>query len=246
MKKTQSVKHDFLCVGFAKCGTSTLQAIFQHHKDIYLPAIKETYLYFSKGYDWYLKRYYDKTITKKVVGEFNPCYTMAVNTRSTDSIARQIREDFGPELKLIFILRNPVDKLFSWYKYALPYGWIYENPQDNIVPNIGAGFDEYARAQFHADGQGGVVLDMGEHPRTHYALEGEYGKFIDSFLKYFPRENMKFILFEEFIQDEEAYCRDIMDFIGVEPDPNLSYSGCANEGNRAPKSTRSIWCMKAL
>lgn len=51
----------------------------------------------------------------------------------------RIRLDFGPEIKLIFILLNPVDKLFSWYKYALPYGWIYESPADNLVPNIGTG-----------------------------------------------------------------------------------------------------------
>ncbi|MCD7768520.1 MAG: hypothetical protein LUH36_00145, partial [Oscillospiraceae bacterium] len=143
----------------------------------------------------------------------------------------------------------PVDKLFSWYKYALPYGWIYDKPADNIVPDIGAGFDEYVRSQFHYDRNGEpgkAVLDLGENPRTCYALEGEYSKFIQSFLKFFPRENMKFILFEEFIQDEEAWCRDIMDFIGVEPDPDLNYNDIANEGNRAPKNARSIWCMKAV
>ncbi|MCD7846287.1 MAG: sulfotransferase domain-containing protein [Oscillospiraceae bacterium] len=247
MNKAQTVKHDFLCVGFAKCGTTTLQQIFKNHRDIYLPAIKETYLYFSKGYDWYLNRYYDKHITKKAVGEFNPCYTMAVNTRSTDSIARQIHQDFGPDIKLIFLLRNPVGKLFSWYKYALPYGWIYKNPADNLVPSIGAGFDQYVLSQFRYDqGQGRVLLDMGENPRTHYPLEGEYGKYIQSFLQFFPRENMKFFLFEEFIRDMETHCGEIMDFIGVEPDPNLDYNVAANEGKRAPKSARSIWCMKAL
>lgn len=241
----KKVKHNFLCVGFAKCGTTTLHEIFKNHKDIYLPAIKETYLYFSKGYEWYLKRYYDSTINKKFIGEFNPTYTMAINTRTHEGIAEQIYKDFGKDIKLIFVLRNPVNKLFSWYKYGLSYGWIYEKPKDNIVKDISKEFKNYIQKRFKYDKNlDNVELNIGEKPRTHYELEGEYSKFIKAFLKYFPKENLKIIIFEEFINDSETYCKDILNFIGAEEDENVDYFLKANEGNRAPKSAMSIILMK--
>ena len=242
----EKVKHSFLCIGFAKCGTTTLHEVFKNHKDIYLPAIKETYLYFPKGYDWYLKRYYDKKIDKKFVGEFNPTYTMAVNTHTTDEIAKRIYDDFGKDIKIIMMLRNPVNKLYSWYKYGLSYGWIYEKPKDNIVPNISEGFKEHVKNRFLYDQNlENVTLNLGKNPRTHYELEGEYSKFIDSFLKYFPKENIKFIIFEEFAKNQEKTCKEILEFIGAEEDNNVDYMIRANEGNRAPKSSFSIVCMKA-
>lgn len=39
-----SFKIDFLCVGFQKCATTTLDAILRQHSEVALPIIKEIHL----------------------------------------------------------------------------------------------------------------------------------------------------------------------------------------------------------
>ena len=42
LAREENVPLDFLCVGFTKCGTSSLQAALVKHPEIYLPKKKET------------------------------------------------------------------------------------------------------------------------------------------------------------------------------------------------------------
>ena len=64
------MKPNVLCVGFAKCGTTTMYDIMKQHPDIYLSNIKEPIYYGSKnleqnkGFNWYLNRYYAKSISE--------------------------------------------------------------------------------------------------------------------------------------------------------------------------------------
>ena len=242
------MKHDFLCVGFAKCGTSTLYHILSQHRDIYLPAIKEPYFYYSKGYDWYLRRYYDRTTDKKLVGEINPAIAMAVSSKTPSQIARRLHDDFGPDIKLIFIMRNPVDKLFSWYACALEYGWIYKKPSDNALrgKTFSEGFAEYIEGRFeHDENLENVRLALGDDPRVYYELEGNYYEFISGMLEYFPMEQMKFVILEELKKDPASTFRDILSFLGVEEDPALDYTQRANEGDRCAASGLSVVLTKA-
>ena len=242
------LKHDFLCVGFAKCGTTTLYHILSQHKDIYLPAIKEPYFYYSKGYEWYINRYYDQTTDKKIVGEINPAIAMAVSSKTPSQIAKRLYDDFGKDIKLIFIMRNPVDKLFSWYACALEYGWIYEKPADNVLKGktFSQGFAEYIEGRFiHDENMENVQLNLGENPRVYYELEGNYHEFITGMLEYFPMEQMKFVILEELIKDPDGTFKDIIDFLGIEEDPSLDYKQRANEGDRCAGSALSVILTKA-
>ncbi len=67
---------NILCIGFAKCGTTTLYDIFKQYPDIYLSNIKEPLFWGKKdleekGFDWYLERYYSFA-NKPNIMEINP------------------------------------------------------------------------------------------------------------------------------------------------------------------------------
>lgn len=95
------MKPNVLCVGFAKCGTTTLYDIMKQHSDIYLSGIKEPIYYGSreliqeKGFEWYKRRYYCKNTNKKIVMEINPILGRNVP-------ANQIKLDYGKDIKIIF------------------------------------------------------------------------------------------------------------------------------------------------
>ena len=211
-----------------------------------MPAIKETYLYFKKGYDWYMRRYYDKTTTRRFVGECDPTYAMAVSTLSPREIAQRIYRDFG-EIKLVFILRNPVNKLYSWYRSALQYGWIWKKPKDNLVEDLSKGFDHYVDSQFvWSDGDCVPTWVPGPRPRTAYVAEGLYYDFIRPFTELWPAEKLKFILFEDYARDPEKILRELLDFIGADWYSGIDMSLKSNAGDRMPRSTVSILRMKAV
>ena len=124
------MKPNVLCVGFAKCGTTTLYDIMKHHPEIYLSSIKEPIYYGDKelcnrGFEWYLKRYYPKKINEKVIMEINPII-------GRDVPAKKISKDFGKDIKIIFMIRNPIERLYSEFKMNLVDGTCFENIKDNF------------------------------------------------------------------------------------------------------------------
>jgi len=228
------MKPQFLCVGFAKCGTTTLHEILKQHKDVKLPMIKEpffyaNYNYYKRGFQWYIRRYYGPNNAKnKLVGEINPLIESNFN-------AKRIYKDFGPNLKLIFIMRNPVDRLFSDFKMWLLWGACFKNPQDNILDENT--FSKFLDQFFEYEQETDRLHLKKQHPLINRGL---YYKHIESYLKYFPRENMKFIVFEEFIKDPKKSCEEIYEFLGLKKQKGIDYTVKANSGNRSPRNIYSI------
>ena len=103
------MKLTFFCIGAAKSGTSTLHDILKNHPDIYLPEIKETKFLsknYSKGVDWYFRKYFNNLKNERAIGEIYPCLTL-------NDGPKKLRDSFGRNLKLLAIFRNPVDRAYS-------------------------------------------------------------------------------------------------------------------------------------
>ena len=111
---------DFLIIGAIKCGTSSLFNYLTQHPDINSPLRKESKFFdvdFSLGTEWYrtnfptsIVKFYRKKILKKdfQTGESTPNYLF-----HPDVPERVYR--FHSKIKLIIILRNPVDRAYSDY-----------------------------------------------------------------------------------------------------------------------------------
>ena len=65
---------NFMCLGAAKSGTTSLYDILRQHADIYIPSFKEPHFFdipenFSNGLEWYEKVYF-KNADKKIIADF--------------------------------------------------------------------------------------------------------------------------------------------------------------------------------
>ena len=105
-------KIDFLCIGAQKAGTTTLHDILSQHPNLCLPVKKETHFFsneelFSKGKKHYSK-YFIKYEDYDFFGEVDPEYSYCKDS------AKRIYDMFG-ELKIIFIMRDPVERAYSNY-----------------------------------------------------------------------------------------------------------------------------------
>lgn len=226
------MRPSFLCLGFQKCGTTTLYDLLVQHKDIALPwDVKEPMYYRVPGvykiggsryYEW---RYFGH-IPKddaRLVGEVNAGLTFS-------GCAKRLSRDFSPETKTIFLMRDPVRRAWSAYKFFCALGFLPLSviEQDRKLGHALA-FDQYVHQTLSTPSSREKVK---KKPFQYLVFsQGNYETCIREFDAAFPHQ--KYILFEEFVQNEQAICEDLYRYLGVENDPNVIYNIHANETKRA-------------
>lgn len=227
------MKPNFLCVGFPKCGTTSLQEILKQHKDIYLPEVKEAgyfidSLEYTKGIKWYLKRYFSDVKNEKIIGEINGGLTGGF-------YARNIRKDLSKDLKIIFIMRNPVDRLYSHFKYKLKVGRSLNHIDIYTKLSDTKAFDLFVNDNIKYSNKF-KVWNTVTSGATYFIEQGKYSEYICEYLKYFPKENLKFIIFEEYIKNPEEIYKDLFKFLNISYIKEINYHKKANEGNKEPRN----------
>ncbi len=239
------MKPNVLCVGFAKCGTTTLYDIMKQHPDIYLSGIKEPIYYGSKelienrGFGWYQNRYYPKSCDKKVIMEINPILGRSVP-------ADQIYKDFGKNTKIIFLIRQPATRMYSEFKMNLVDGTCFIEPKENLGKSTRELFDEWIKRNFYLN-NGEIILK--DDYSTKFCESGNYYLRIKDYIDTFGRDNVRVLFFEDFIAHPKEICSKIFDFIGVSFDNTINYNLHSNDGNRLPRNTftmkaNQIWFLK--
>ena len=97
---------NFMCLGAAKSGTTTLFDVLRQHPDVYIPAFKEPHFFdipenYNNGIEWYERNYFRKA-DKRIIADFTPSYFFEKET------PKRIFKGIGSEIKFVVLLRNPV------------------------------------------------------------------------------------------------------------------------------------------
>ena len=206
---------NFLVIGAAKSGTYALHAHFARHPQIFMSAIKEPH-YFAFGADnaqsarapvhsWIKScEAYTKLFANhrgaRMAGESSVSYLYVPGT------AERIFE-FNPEMKLIVSLRNPVERAYSSFNYAKSYGI---EPLKTLAEGLEA-------EQWRIRDNRSILL--------RYRDLGLYSGQLARYYDVFPRNQLKVILYDDFVESPARIVRELYEFLGVttdfEPDPNL-------------------------
>lgn len=203
-------KIDFLVPGFGKCGTTTLYSELRRFNDIYLSCRKESH-YFK----------WCNTVEEpfKVLGDlyFNDVregqYVGMVETNFVEN-PQQIYSTFGGDIKLIFLLRNPVHASFSEFMMMCRGAGCLE--MENAYQKYGGKFsvrmfDEYFEILDHNN-----LLDC--------------ARLISEFMKYYPREQIKIVFLEELLRNTREEMNTILKFIGSVNEYDADELPHVNEG----------------
>lgn len=100
---------DFIGIGAQKAGTSWLYTMLKMHPDINFPAGKEVHFwdqYYSHGIEWYVDLF-RSSAQRGIAGEITPAYAILPPERIKEM------SDYFPELKILFSIRNPIDRAWS-------------------------------------------------------------------------------------------------------------------------------------
>ncbi|MFH1047502.1 MAG: sulfotransferase [Patescibacteria group bacterium] len=203
---------DFIGIGSGRSGSTWLSKCLHQHPDILFPRpdekvgytgalneeiIKEmdfftglhdkrdfenSHLYtYGRGFDWYLRQF-PAAEPGKIRGEFSPIYFV-------DPLSPQFIHDVLPNVKLLAILRNPVDLVYSYYllrSNSIEFGhkFTFEQAIDR-----------------------GYLLNRGEHHQN-----------LSRFLKLFPREQFHVMRFDQIKENPAELVRGAYEFLGVRSD----------------------------
>lgn len=117
---------NFLIIGAQKAGTTWLAYRLRQHPDVFMPP-REVHFFdnagnFEKGLAWY-ESHFEDARGKRVIGEKTPEYSW-VGGRGPGHLPEVHRNIHAvlPEVRLIMVLRNPVDRAISHLTHLIRAG----------------------------------------------------------------------------------------------------------------------------
>ena len=132
-KSSKEQAPNFIIIGAGKSGTTSLYHYLGYHPQILLPNNKEINFFsknFANGLDWYLSQFPSITDDSDfITGEASPSYFFS------PYVPERISE-IAPNVKLIIILRNPVDRSISNYYQNRKTGQVKITLEEAIIRAI--------------------------------------------------------------------------------------------------------------
>lgn len=196
---------NFLIVGAARSGTTTLYSHLKDHPEVYLPANKRPEPHFflkaaeyAQGVAYYEQRFFSAWRNQRAVGEASTSYLFG------PEVPKRVRSTL-PDVKLICILRDPVERAFSSYWHTVKSGMETLSFDEAIL-----------REAERKDGMTGTA--MGEIAPFAYAERGLYYRQLSRWLSEFPRSQMEIVIFDDFVADPNKVLSEITHFLDVSPD----------------------------
>jgi sulfotransferase family protein len=208
---------DFVVIGVHKSGTTALFQYLRHHPQVYIPPEKEVGFFsnedwFSRGWEPFVQEFFARAPKDVLWGKVTPQY-MAYS-HVPERLFRKM-----PNVKLIALLRNPVDRAFSHYRMAVRIG------------GEKRAFDE-------------VISSQLEKPDFISMLTlGEYGRILRLFLRYFPPEQLLVLFTEELEKHPQVVLDSILTHIGLEP--GFSPSNLGEPYHKGGTRQRFRWLIPA-
>ncbi|MGJ3253062.1 MAG: sulfotransferase domain-containing protein [Elainellaceae cyanobacterium] len=205
---------DFIILGAQKCGTSSLYGCLSQHPQVVPVHEKELHFFdlnFHRGVEWYraqfplrIHRRYEQIVHQQslVSGEASPYYLFHPH------VPRRIAA-IAPDIKLVILLRNPVDRAYSHYHHNV-------RKRRESLSFAEAIQQEGNRIQ----GEHDRILNDDRyistaHQHFSYLARGVYVDQIRAFEKFFPKEQILIVRSEQLFEATNTAYREVLDFLNL-------------------------------
>ncbi|WP_136810715.1 sulfotransferase family protein [Desulfosediminicola flagellatus] len=227
-------KPNFFIIGAAKAATTSLWMYLKQHPEIFMPEDIEHKepSYFCNSYgvkkkDKYL-HLFESAKSRKVIGDASNAYLTSPES------AKWINEEI-PDAKIIVILRNPVDRAYSLYRWMVSHGyeWIYP-------------FEKALKTEFSRKDDMDFMIGNPQYYYNYlYFGSGMYFEQLERYYKTFPIAQIKIILLDEIKRDPVGCVRDTYRFLDVDDnyEPTIKIH---NKGEFKPVSIKLHFMLRSL
>jgi hypothetical protein len=218
---------NFLIVGAAKSGTTSLASHLSKHPQVYVPPAKELYFFereelWEKGPDWYAGQFAEAG-DADAVGEATPSYMFY------PWVVQRIAE-LLPGVRAVVCLRNPVERAYSHYLHWADRMWFEPRSFAQAVEDeLAAGAEEIAMHD-----------PRRKPPYFAYLARGKYLPQLERLATTLGRDCLHVLLLEDLQADARATFSAVCDFLGVDSDVEVPNLG-ARENVYSPHTPRVAW-----
>jgi len=198
---------NFIIIGAQKSGTTSLKFYLNQHPDIYMPKSRINFFdkpkNYSKGIKWYEKNF-DCCNSENCIGEKTTEYLHPFSKIVSERIFNTL-----PNVKLIALLRNPVERAYSHY---------WHNRINGLEP---LSFEKALKLEEER-----IKLDYEIYNRKmalySYKYRGKYIEHIKRFAHFFKKEKMLFLLTDNLKNHREETLIKVFRFLGVKENIHIN------------------------
>jgi hypothetical protein len=208
---------DYLIIGAQRSGTTSLYKYLAQHRAVGAAFLGKGAHFFdtkysgdldayrahfpTRAYKWYVKARWGQEL---VTGEGSPYYL--AHPHAPYRIAEAL-----PEVKLIALLRDPVERAYSHYQHELARGFETLTFEEAIErePQRLAGELERMRAD--------PAYNSFSYQHHTYLTRGRYAEQLQLWYSLFPKEQILVLPSEEFFAEPDRTYRQVLEFLGVQP-----------------------------
>lgn len=180
------MKVNFMVIGAARSATTSICKILDSHPDICFSSVKEPQFFSNNDWRNNLNGYHKlfKRNNALLYGEGSTNYTK--HPWFNNHIPRDIHE-YNPDMKFIYVIRNPIDRILSHYKFALERGYTNSTISEAIKNNS-------------------IYIDT-----------SKYMSQIKPYLEQFGRDQIQIIVFDDFKNNPQLVIDSICTFLKITP-----------------------------
>lgn len=210
-----------------KGGTTSLHRYLRQHPDVFMPEQKELNFFvdeyagspmnrpearnWSRGRSWY-ERQLSGAVGEQAVGEASVNYT---RYPTYPGVAERIAA-LLPSVKLVYVLRHPVDRVVSHYLHD------------------------------RANGRERSSLDVAVRRDGRYLAPSRYARQLEEYLRLFPVEQLLVLRSDDLLSRRMETVRRVLDFIGVSSDVELDVDFEAHRSSEKIQRNRAVALAKSV
>ena len=202
---------DFLVIGAKRCGTTSLFYHLPEHPCISKSPHDNMGFFndnFHLGVNWY-KSFFPTIFTRnKIKSEFGNFLAFDVTTTymEEESTANNVYQ-IKPNMKIIVILRNPVDRAYSQYHLNLREKAEKRSFEDAMEENMNElNKESYERYE---------IKPKFSVEENNYLKKGLYAQQLRHWLNIFPMESMLILSTDEFESNQQVIYNKIFEFLNI-------------------------------
>lgn len=216
--RVEAIRPNLFIVGAPKCGTTALSEYLRDHPGLFMSRPKEPNFFCEDlektrgvtSLGSYLQLF-SNADGQPVVGEASTWYLYS-------EVALERIWQFNPNAKIIAMVRNPIDLVYSLHSQL-----VYNQIETERT------FEKAWRLQ----------ESRPDRPFLQYARIGMLGRQIERLLRIFPREQVSIVVFDDFTESPGAVYHDTLAFLGLPSDGRTEFPKI-NEN----KQNRVQWVAK--
>jgi hypothetical protein len=205
----------FLIVGGQRCGTTSMTRALSHHPAVFGAALQLEVHYFDQGYDrgltWYRSHFPLRAharLAARTAGAAPVAFESSPYYMFHPLAAGRISRDL-PGVKLLVLLRDPVERAYSGHAHAVSAGYETE-PFERALELEDARLDGEAE-RIMAD----PAYASHSHQHHAYRTRGHYAEQLERLEQTFGRERIHVIDSDAFFTNPAPVYGEVLEFLGL-------------------------------